>query len=71
MVRLTITIDDQKWPKVRMTATREGLNGEKTAIVAESMYDTAYTVFENAVHNQLRPMIGEITGRRLGPPQLR
>jgi hypothetical protein len=54
-----------------MTATREGLNGEKTAIVAESMYDTAYTVFENAVHNQLRPMIGEITGRRLGPPQLR
>jgi hypothetical protein len=66
MVRLTVVIDDTKWPKVKMTATREGLTGEKSATVIESQYDTSYTVFENAFHNQLRLMCQELIDRRMG-----
>jgi hypothetical protein len=71
MVRLTVVIDDQFWPQVRMTATREGIDGSKTATVDKSSYDTCYTVFENTLHNHLRPMCSEINNRRLGKPVLR
>lgn len=66
MTKLTVVIDDQKWPKVRMVATREGITGQPTSTVSESTYDTAYTVFENVLHNHLRPMVQEVNDRRLG-----
>ncbi len=65
MTKLTIIIDDTKWPKLRATFIREKENGSVDTSTDERLYDTAYTVFENAAHNHLRPAVGEIIDRRM------
>jgi hypothetical protein len=65
MVRMEVVIDDTKWPKLKMVITRTSLNGTKTGIVKEWMYDGAYSQFENDLHNNLRPMVSELVDRRM------
>jgi hypothetical protein len=66
MVKLEVSIDDQKWPKLKMTLTRTDINGQKHVLQNERQYDGAYSQFENDLHNHLRPMIEQLVKRRLG-----
>lgn len=65
MERLELSIDDTKWPKLKMTITRTDVNGVKTSVVKEFQYDLAYIQFEGEVHNKLRPMVDNLIQRRL------
>lgn len=65
MVKLIITIDDQRWPHLQASFERHNLDGTKSGTVDKSQYDTAYTVFENAVHNHLRVMVDQLNKRRI------
>lgn len=65
MVKLIITIDDQKWPHLKASFERHNLDGTKTGSMDQAQYDNAYAVFENAVHNHLRPMVAQLNERRL------
>lgn len=69
MVKLEIMIDDTNWPHLKMVCTRSGLQGDRAATTDRAQYDTAYTQFENVLHNHLRPMITELNNRRLGTQQ--
>lgn len=64
MVKLTVIIDDQKWPHLTMVCQIENLDGTKTGTTDRSQYDTAYSVFENVLHNRLRPMLDQLINRR-------
>lgn len=66
MVKMEVSIDDQKWPKLKMVLTRTNLDGQKSVMAKEWLYDGAYSQFENDLHNHLRPMIEQLVKRRLG-----
>ena len=66
--RLTITIDDNFWPKLHIAGDRVSSTGDRVAFDEKQTYDLAYTAFENTVHNQLRPLVEEIIRRRKPQP---
>lgn len=69
LTRLTLTIDDNHWPKLHIAGARESTQGEKFAFDQKVLYDQAYLQFENLLHNQLRPLVDEIIRRRRGAAQ--
>lgn len=64
ITRITLTIDDQTWPKLHIAGDRVGHTGTRTAFEQKVLYDQAYLQFENLMHNQLRPAVQEIIDRR-------
>lgn len=66
MVKLEVTIDDSKWPKLTIVAVSQLASGPKTTKL-DWLYDTSYSQFENTLHNHLRPMVEEVVKRRLNP----
>jgi hypothetical protein len=66
MVRLEVAIDDVLWPKLKLVLIRTDLDGQKTSLVKQWIYDGAYNQFENDIHNHLRPMVEQLINRRLG-----
>ena len=64
ITRITLTIDDQQWPKLHLAGERVGHTGDRTAFDQKVQYDLAYSQFENLLHNQLRPAVSEIIERR-------
>lgn len=63
LTRVEFTIDDTQWPKLHIAGQRTSTRGEKTVFDQKAQYDLAYTQFENAVHNALRPAVTEIVER--------
>jgi hypothetical protein len=66
LVRLSLSIDDQQWPKLHIAGERVDASGGRVAFDDKMQYDLAYTRFENTLHNQLRPLVQEIIERKLG-----
>lgn len=64
MVRMTITIDDSRWPKLRMILNREMMNQPPIVSIDDRQYDLAYDGFEGIIHNHLRPMVEELIQRK-------
>lgn len=64
MVKLDVAIDDRLWPKLTIVITRTDLNGRKHVQTRTHIYDSAYTQFENDLHNHLRPMVDQLISRR-------
>lgn len=63
MQQMHVTITDDRWPKLTIIIRRETDSGP--VVFQESFqYDGAYTQFEAALHNQLRPMVEQIIKRR-------
>ena len=67
LVKVTFQIDDNEWPKLKLTGERFGPNGERSAFDQKMIYDQAYAQFENTIHNQLRPMVDALVARRKQP----
>lgn len=68
MVKLTLSIDDTLWPKLKMQGERVGLQGDRNPFIVKQQYDLAYGAFENALHNQLRLLVDEVLRHRKAPP---
>lgn len=64
MLKLEITIHDQLWPMVVITAQRESYANGRLVFQEKVQYDLAYGKAENMVHNQLKPMVEELINRR-------
>jgi len=64
LTRVTLTIDDQSWPKLHLSGERADTQGGRTVVDQKVQYDLAYSQFENALHNLLRPAVSEIVDRR-------
>lgn len=62
--RVTFTIDDDLWPKLKIVGERMTDRGDRIAFIERAQYDLAYSQFENLVHNQLRPAVQQIIERR-------
>jgi hypothetical protein len=65
MVRLEVSIDDTLWPQLKIVLLRTNLDGTKVSFIRKFQYDGAYSQFENDLHNHLRPMVEQLTSRRL------
>lgn len=66
LVRLSLSIDDQQWPKLHIAGERIDASGGRVAFDHKQQYDLAYGAFENTLHNQLRPLVNELIERKLG-----
>lgn len=64
ITRISLSIDDARWPKLHLTGVREGTTGDKNVIDHSVQYDLAYIQFENDLHNMLRPAVSELVERR-------
>lgn len=63
MLKFEITIDDQQWPLVTITASRMTYGRGSVMLQAKQQYDLAYGKVEEIAHNQLRPMVEELCQR--------
>lgn len=66
MLKMTVTIDDQKWPRLTMIVVRETTGQGQVARTDHFMYDGAYNVFEGIIHGQLRPLVEDVIKTRKG-----
>jgi hypothetical protein len=64
LARVTFSIDDTAWPKLKITGERISPTGDRVAFDDKQQYDLAYGCFENTLHNQLRLAVAGIIERR-------
>lgn len=65
MKKMTVTITDDKWPRLTMVVLRESNEGQ-VARTDHFMYDGAYNVFEGILHDNLRKLVEEVIRKRKG-----
>jgi hypothetical protein len=68
VAQMTIEVDDEKWPRIRMIVTRKDESGQVHVTKHEQQFDTAYTAFEPHVHNHLAPLVEDVINRRMKSP---
>lgn len=60
MAEITITINDNSWPKLQMVVKAIDAFGKPILLETKQTYDLAYGNFENAIHNVLKPVVDSV-----------
>ena len=63
---LEVTVNDDRWPKLRIVCSRRSTTGEPLMTQQEVLYDQAAVQFEAQMLNHIRAMVAEVINRRKG-----
>jgi hypothetical protein len=64
MLKLELVVNEEQWPTIVMTLTRESFNAGRVVVQERKQYDLAEVKAQEMVNNALSRLMQEIIGRR-------